>query len=107
MGARITRGMELAAVMYGSNMALALGDKPSHRPQASPDIVPMAKASTVSASVTHRWRYISPSVTNHAQMRWATCHGWPKKKAMFGLREATCQTSSRMTSSRTCQARRE
>ena len=55
IGARMMRGIEFRALMYGSRMAEAMGESASHRPQASPPTAPMAKAITVSASVTHRW----------------------------------------------------
>jgi hypothetical protein len=52
----MTRGIELSALMYGSKIAAAIGLSASHSPQARPSAVPMAKASTVSSSVIHRWR---------------------------------------------------
>jgi hypothetical protein len=55
MGARITRGIEFSALMYGSSRAAASGLRASHRPSARPSSVPMPNASTVSTSVTHRW----------------------------------------------------
>ena len=54
MGARITRGMELSALMYGSSSAEASGLSASHSPMPSPSTVPMTKASTVSSRVTQR-----------------------------------------------------
>lgn len=54
IGARITRGIELAALMYGSSTAEADGLSASHSPAPRPVAVPMPKASTVSASVTPR-----------------------------------------------------
>ena len=54
IGARITRGIELAALMYGSKIAAASGDSASHIPTTSPPAVPIANARTVSTSVTHR-----------------------------------------------------
>ena len=54
MGARMMRGMELKALMYGSRMAEAMGLSASHRPPPRPAPAPMAKAIMVSASVTHR-----------------------------------------------------
>ena len=54
IGARITRGMELTALMYGSSSAAAVGLSASQRPIASPLTVPMTNASAVSSSVTHR-----------------------------------------------------
>ena len=56
MGARITRGIEFSALMYGSKIAAASGDSASHRPKPSPSPVPQAKASTVSSKVIQRWR---------------------------------------------------
>ena len=55
IGARITRGMLLSALMYGSAIAAAIGLSASHRPKPRPSTVPMANASTVSTSVTQRW----------------------------------------------------
>ena len=45
IGARITRGMLLSALMYGSAMRPASGDSASHSPNASPSAVPIANAS--------------------------------------------------------------
>ena len=56
MGARMTRGMALAAFRYGSSTAEAKGASASHRPTPMPASVPMPKASSVSISVTHMWR---------------------------------------------------
>lgn len=55
IGAEITRGMEWAALMYGSRVRAATGGGASHVPTASPVAVPTTNASTVSSSVTHRW----------------------------------------------------
>ena len=54
IGARITRGIELSALIYGSRIAAATGDSASHMPITSPETVPIRNASTVSSSVTHR-----------------------------------------------------
>jgi len=54
IGASTTRGMAFIAVMYGSRMAEALGESPSHNPIASPATEPRMKASAVSWSVTQR-----------------------------------------------------
>ena len=55
IGARITRGIELSALMYGSRSAEEVGLSASHSPTASPSAVPMTNASIVSSSVTQRW----------------------------------------------------
>ncbi|XQU70277.1 hypothetical protein OJJOAM_003008 [Cupriavidus sp. H18C1] len=56
IGARITRGIEFIALIYGSRMAEAIGLSASHRPTPRPATVPMPNASTVSSSVTPRCR---------------------------------------------------
>src|SRR5687767_8527728 len=75
----------------------------------------MAKASTVSTSVTHRWRWMSPPA-NQSQMRASTLSGSPKMKAArlgspkysggssVGL-VATCQKTNTPASSASCQKR--
>ena len=54
IGARMTRGMEFAALMNGSRILLAAGESPSHRPVLMPAAVPMKNASMVSVSVMPR-----------------------------------------------------
>ena len=54
IGARITRGIALAALMYGSASAEASGESASHSPIARPSTLPAANASSVSTSVTPR-----------------------------------------------------
>src|SRR5713101_2098124 len=44
IGARITRGMEFSALMYGSSSDEAVALSASHSPMASPSTVPMTKA---------------------------------------------------------------
>src|SRR5256885_3522055 len=41
IGARITRGIEFSALMYGSSSAEAVGESASHKPTARPSAVPM------------------------------------------------------------------
>ena len=54
IGARMTRGMLLSALMYGSAIAPAIGLSASQRPKPRPSSVPIANASTVSSRVTQR-----------------------------------------------------
>ena len=54
IGARITRGMEFNAVIYGFSSFAAKSDNASHRPKTRPSAVPMRKARIVSISVTPR-----------------------------------------------------
>src|SRR5690606_1459091 len=82
IGARITRGIELAALTYGSKTADAVGLSASHMPIASPPTVPITNAATVSNIVTARCMKISP-VTNHSTTRANTFHGSPKKNAAW------------------------
>ena len=54
IGARITRGIALSAVMYGSAMADAVGVSASHKPIPRPRMLPAANARTVSHNVIAR-----------------------------------------------------
>ena len=56
IGARMTRGIAFAALMYGSSSVDAAGARPSHSPTQSPSSVPAPKASAVSTSVIARCR---------------------------------------------------
>src|SRR5713226_6650937 len=103
MGARTTRGIAFAALMYGSRSAAAVGLSPSHRPAATPSSVPMANARTVSTKVTARCGYILPD-ENQSQTRRSTTSGCPKKKlGRMPVSVSTCQARNATASSRTRQ----
>src|SRR5689334_407925 len=78
IGARITRGIEFTAMMYGSSRREANGVNASHSPMTSPLAVPIAKASSVSSKVMPRCKKILPE-TNQSASRRSTMSGSPKK----------------------------
>src|SRR5690242_18588186 len=78
IGARITRGIELTAMIYGSSSRDANGVSASHKPTTNPAAVPIANAASVSNKVTARCSKILPD-TNQSISRCTTSSGSPKK----------------------------
>ena len=94
IGARITRGMALAALMNGSSTAMARRASPSQSPAAMPAMVPRAKAISVSAMVTARCGQMSP-VTNQSRMTAKMASGRPKNSGgSTPVSVPTCQPAS-------------
>src|SRR6266850_6527364 len=102
IGARITRGIELSAVIYGSSSFDARSDSASHKPKMSPSAVPIANASTVSSNVMPRCVNILP-LANQSQTRCRTISGSPKKNAgRTSVLTSTCQSANSASNSPIC-----